>query len=80
VGAGCHLCEAALEVVAAVRVGVPFALDVVAIDGDAELEARHRERLPVVEIDGETAFTWFVEPDALRDRLLRPLSDAAGSM
>jgi len=53
---------------------------VVEIDGDAELEARHRERLPVVEIDGEPAFTWFVEPDALRDRLSRPVSGAAGTM
>ena len=59
---------------------MPFELDVVEIDGDAELEARHRERLPVVDVDGETAFTWFVEPDALRERLSRPVSDAAGTM
>ena len=52
----------------------------VAIDGVAELEARHRERLPVVEVDGEPAFAWFVDPDALRDRLSRPLSDAPGTM
>jgi hypothetical protein len=34
-----------------------------------ELEARYRELLPVVEIDGEVAFTYFVEPEALRRRL-----------
>jgi len=28
-----------------------------------------RELLPVVEIDGQRAFTYFVEPDALRARL-----------
>jgi hypothetical protein len=39
------------------------------ISGDAELEARYREHLPVVEIDGERAFTYFVQPDALRRRL-----------
>ena len=63
-----------------VRAEVPFALDVVEIDGDAALEAAHREWLPVVEVDGERAFTWFVDPDALRERLLRPPPDAAGTM
>ena len=31
------------------------------IGGDPELEARYRELLPVVEIDGERAFTYFVD-------------------
>jgi hypothetical protein len=44
---------------------------VVSIDGDPELEARYREHLPVLEIDGERAFTHFVEPGALRDRVKR---------
>jgi hypothetical protein len=29
----------------------------------------YRERLPVVEIDGRVAFTYFVGPDALRAAL-----------
>ena len=38
---------------------MPFELEEVEIDGDAELEARYREWLPVVEIDGErTLFVW----------------------
>jgi hypothetical protein len=41
----------------------------VPIDGDPELEARYRELIPVVEIDGEQAFVYFVQPDALRRRL-----------
>jgi hypothetical protein len=41
----------------------------VAIDGDPELEASYRTSLPVVEIDGERAFTYFVQPGALRRRL-----------
>jgi len=53
------------EVCGAARVG----FDVVDIAGEAALEARYRELLPVVEIDGETAFTYFVDADALRDRL-----------
>ena len=36
---------------------------------DPELERRYRERIPVVEVDGEEAFTYFVHPDGLRRRL-----------
>jgi hypothetical protein len=39
------------------------------VAGDPALEARYREHLPVVEMDGERAFTYFVEPEALRARL-----------
>jgi hypothetical protein len=39
------------------------------IGGDAELEAAYRTSIPVVEIDGERAFTFYVQPDALRQRL-----------
>mgnify|MGYP000235742049 CR=1 FL=1 len=43
--------------------------ELVDIGGDAELEAAYRTSIPVVEIDGERAFTFFVQPDALRQRL-----------
>ena len=46
-----------------------FELDEVAIDGDPELEARYREWLPVVEIDGERVFTYYVHEDAFRRRI-----------
>jgi hypothetical protein len=52
-----------------VRAEHPFELEVVDIGGDPELEARYREWLPVVEIDGERAFTYHVHPEALRRRL-----------
>jgi hypothetical protein len=39
------------------------------ITGDAALEARYREWLPVVEIDGERAFVYFVDPAALRRKV-----------
>jgi hypothetical protein len=39
------------------------------IGGDPELEAVYRASIPVVEVDGERAFTFFVQPDALRQRL-----------
>jgi hypothetical protein len=43
--------------------------DEVDITGDDALEARYREWLPVVEIDGERAFVYFVDPAALRRKL-----------
>ena len=66
---GCHLCESAARVIAAVRSEVEFELEEVDITGDPELERAYRERIPVVEVDGEEAFTYFVHPDGLRRRL-----------
>ena len=48
---------------------VDFDLEVIDIGGSLELERRYRELLPVVEIDGEEAFTYFVDSGALRSRL-----------
>ncbi len=59
----------ALEVLEEVCGASRVEFDVVDIAGQPGLEARYRELLPVVEIDGETAFTYFVDADALRDRL-----------
>ena len=67
--AGCHLCENASRVLARVREDIPFELDEIDITGDPELEQRYRERIPVVLVDGEEAFTYFVHPDGLRRRL-----------
>jgi hypothetical protein len=67
---GCHLCESAQRVLAQVREEIPFELEDVDITGDAELERRYRERIPVVAVDGEEAFTYFVHPDGLRRRLV----------
>ena len=69
---GCSLCERALEVVRDVQAALGFPLEVVDIEGDSELEARYRTLLPAVEIDGELAFTYFVDAGALRERLSRP--------
>jgi hypothetical protein len=43
--------------------------DEVDITGDEALETRYREWLPVVEIDGERAFVYFVDPAALRRKV-----------
>jgi glutaredoxin len=66
---GCHLCERALRVLQEIRQEIPFDLEQIEIDGDPELEARYREWLPVVEIDGERAFVYYVDSGALRRKL-----------
>jgi glutaredoxin len=68
---GCHLCERARETLVAVAADTGFELTEVDISGDRELEASHREWLPVVEIDGERAFAYFVDEAALRRRISR---------
>jgi glutaredoxin len=64
---GCHLCEKARAVLTA-ELGAE-AFEEVDIAGEETLEARYREWLPVVEIDGERAFVYFVDGPALRRKL-----------
>ena len=85
VAAGCHLCERALEIVREAQAVSNFDVDVVDISGDEALEDAYRAFLPVIEIDGIRAFTYFVTVEALLDRIgpggspaRRPAS--AGSM
>ena len=48
---------------------MPFELEEIDIGGDGKLEAKYREWLPVVEIDGERAFVYFVDPGVLRRKV-----------
>jgi glutaredoxin len=75
--AGCHLCASARRVIDAVRTELGFELEDVDITGDPELERRYRERIPVVLVGGDEAFTYFVHPDALRRRLLQSPREVA---
>jgi hypothetical protein len=56
-------------VVRTVREELPFDLEEVDIGGDPGLEARYREWLPVVEIDGERVFVYYVDLDAFRRKV-----------
>jgi hypothetical protein len=67
--AGCGLCGRAVDVVREAQAELGFELELVDIGGDARLEESYRELIPVVEIDGERAFTYFVDSAAFRDRL-----------
>jgi glutaredoxin len=61
----CSLCDRARGQLD--ELGVPYTA--VDITGDPELESRYREWLPVVEIDGERAFVYYVDEAALRRKL-----------
>jgi glutaredoxin len=66
---GCHLCERARDQLRALQGEMGFELAEVDVGGDPELEARYREWLPVVEIDGRREFVYYVQPAALRRKL-----------
>jgi hypothetical protein len=63
---GCHLCVPAVEAVRAVC-GDDFEL--VDITSDPELEARYRQWIPLVKVDGVERFRYEVAPDDLRAAL-----------
>ncbi|TML95201.1 MAG: glutaredoxin family protein [Actinobacteria bacterium] len=73
---GCHLCERALEQLRALREELDFELREVDIAGDPELEARYREWLPVVEIDGRRRFTYHLQPGPFRRAVAQAAADA----
>ena len=65
----CSLCGPVHELLERLRPELGFELEEVDVTGVAELEARYREWLPVVEIDGARAFVYRVEEEQLRVRL-----------
>jgi glutaredoxin len=64
---GCHLCDDARAVLE--RIGEPFAE--IDITTDDALHAAYLERIPVIALDGEELFDFFVDEDALRGLLDR---------
>jgi glutaredoxin-like protein DUF836 len=67
--AGCHLCDEARDVVAAVRERHPFELEEVDVSTDPGLHERYGERIPVLSIDGDELFEFHVDADELARRL-----------
>ena len=67
----CHLCEQALAVIERVRLRVTFVLEQRDIESDDELFKRYLERIPVIEVDGEELFEFFVDEDALEAALAK---------
>lgn len=66
---GCHLCEAAREVVAEVCAELGESFTEVDVDTDPRLLARWGEEVPVTLVDGRQHDFWRVDPDRLRAAL-----------
>ncbi|GAA2065632.1 glutaredoxin family protein [Streptomyces cheonanensis] len=66
---GCHLCDAAREVVAAVCAETGAAWEERDITVDEELYRRYWEQIPVVLVDGEQHDFWRVDAGRLRRAL-----------
>ena len=66
---GCHLCERARAALVEIRREHPFELIERDIAGDAALHRSYFERIPVIALDGEELFDYFVDERELRARL-----------
>ena len=66
---GCHLCDAAREVVARVCADLGETFDEVSVDDDAELLAAYADEIPVTFVDGRRHDFWRVDEARLRAAL-----------
>jgi glutaredoxin len=66
---GCHLCDEARAVVSEALAGRDVDLKEVDVTLDPVLERRFGERIPVLAVDGEELFEYFVDARALAERL-----------
>ena len=66
---GCHLCEAAREVVASVCTELGESYEEISILEDPELVRRYGEEIPVTLVDGRQHDFWRVDPARLRRAL-----------
>ena len=67
--AGCHLCEAAREVVARVCDDLGESFVEVDVDADPDLADRFGDEVPVTFVDGRQHDYWRVDADRLRAAL-----------
>ncbi len=67
--AGCHLCDEARAALERVRATHPFRLVERDIETDDVLFKRYLERIPVVAVDDEELFDFFVDEERLRRTL-----------
>jgi thiol-disulfide isomerase/thioredoxin len=76
---GCHLCQRAAAQLAALGDELEFEHVEISIEGDPKLEARYRELIPVVEIDGELVCTYYVQPEPFKRRFAAAQASAEGA-
>jgi glutaredoxin len=65
----CHLCAEAMTALRALQDELGFDLFEFDIDRDPTLQRAYFERIPVIALDGEELFDYFVDEAVLRERL-----------
>ena len=66
---GCHLCAEAMTALRALQGELGFELHERDIAGDDVLHRAYLERIPVIALDGEELFDYFIDEAVLRERL-----------
>jgi glutaredoxin len=66
---GCHLCNDAMAVLRGLQPQLGFDLEERDITSEEKLLRAYFERVPVIALDGEELFDFFVEEATLRKRL-----------
>jgi glutaredoxin len=66
---GCHLCEDAVKTLENMREELEFEIEIVYIDGNAELEKLYGNEVPVIHINGEHHDFYRVDPERFRTSL-----------
>ena len=65
----CHLCEVALEVIDEIRNEYEFTITKILIDGNAELEEKYGEQVPVILINNQQHDFFRVDPERFRSAI-----------
>jgi glutaredoxin len=65
----CHLCAEAMTALRGLQAELGFALEERDITTDDALHRAYFERIPVVALDGDDLFEYFVDEAVLRERL-----------
>jgi glutaredoxin len=66
---GCHLCEDAVKTLESMREELMFEIEIIYIDGNAELEKLYGNEVPVIHINGEHHDFYRVDPERFRTSL-----------
>jgi glutaredoxin len=66
---GCHLCEDAVKTLESMREELTFEIEIIYIDGNAELEKLYGNEVPVIHINGEHHDFYRVDPERFRTSL-----------
>jgi glutaredoxin len=66
---GCHLCEDAVKTLESMREELAFEIEIIYIDGSAELEKLYGNEVPVIHINGEHHDFYRVDPERFKSSL-----------